>query len=203
MIFFGHIGLTLAITRTLDKTINNRNSKVTILDIDYRLIILGSMLPDIIDKGILLFLFGKGLSYGRLLAHSLLFTLLLSVLGMAVLYFYRKSWVIALAICFFIHQMLDAMWNQFNIFLWPAYNFSSFEIYRNIEILTPRLLIIPLKVIQSGQIELTWKYVINTLFDPYVYISEMVGLIILLYFIFILIRRKQFIRFIKTGKFFD
>lgn len=73
MIFFGNLGITLAITRTADKIIST--GITCALDIDYRVVLLGSLMPDIIDKGILFFLSGERFRSGRMFAHSFLFTL--------------------------------------------------------------------------------------------------------------------------------
>jgi len=49
--------------------------------LDYRLLMLGSMLPDIIDKPLGLWLLVDVFSNGRIFAHSLLFTTLLVAAG--------------------------------------------------------------------------------------------------------------------------
>lgn len=122
MIFFGHLGITLAVTRTADKIIINRNPAADSIYLDYRLVLAGSMLPDVIDKCILFFLSGEKFSSGRMFAHTFLFTMLLIALGLVVLNTYRKSWVLVLAACCLFHQLLDIMWKQLNIFLWPVYD---------------------------------------------------------------------------------
>ena len=143
MILFGHIGMTLAATRLADKTIINRKTIAIIRDIDYRFVILGSLLPDILDKSILLFLSGEKFKTGRLFAHSLLFSLLIFILGIAVWYGYKKSWVFILAACCFIHQMLDEMWKQSNIFFWPFYDFLSSRIHKLLQVWVPGMLKTP------------------------------------------------------------
>ena len=146
MIFFGHLGLTLAVTRAADKTIINRKHTDRTLDIDYRLVLLGSLLPDIIDKCILFFLAGERFKSGRLFAHSLLFSILLFALGIAIRYAYKKSWGIILAGCVFMHQIFDMMWKQLNIFLWPVYDFLPSKIINSLQVWSPGILRIPLKM---------------------------------------------------------
>ncbi len=197
MILFGHLGITLAAVRTADKTIINRNPG---LDIDYRFVLLGALLPDIIDKCILFFLSNETFRSGRMFAHSLLFTLLLLTLGETVRYWYKKSWVLVLAACSFIHLLLDEMWKQLNIFFWPFYDFILSRSYRAVETWSPGILKIPVKAHARVEGEITWGGIRRALSEPYIYISEIVGALILLYFIFGLLRRKKFVHFLKTGR---
>jgi len=92
MLLFGHLGLTIGISWLLERRIR----------IDYRLIALGSLLPDIIDKsfGFLIF------STGRALAHSVLFILLLFLLA-----FWKRSFLY-LAFASFLHLLQDEMWKS-------------------------------------------------------------------------------------------
>ena len=77
--------------------------------LDYRLVLIGSMLPDLIDKplgGVIL-----PLGNGRIYSHTLLF--LLTVLAVLVL-------VGGTA----LHQILDFMWQDPQTFLWPLYGWG-------------------------------------------------------------------------------
>ena len=75
MLIFGHIGLTIAIIYTFQRI------RFPGLDLDYRLVILGSLLPDIIDKPIGYIIFQKYYENGWIYGHSLLFSLVLLILS--------------------------------------------------------------------------------------------------------------------------
>ena len=90
MLIFGHIGITLAITFLIFSSINFLNSRneirneSKIIETNYKLyffIIIGSILPDLIDKPIGEILLAGSLSHGKLFTHSLLFILILFLLG--------------------------------------------------------------------------------------------------------------------------
>ncbi|MFP3975182.1 MAG: hypothetical protein ACLFVK_03050, partial [Dehalococcoidia bacterium] len=50
--------------------------------IDYRIALIGSMLPDIIDKPLGIYIFTETFSNGRIYAHTLLFFLVLLLIGL-------------------------------------------------------------------------------------------------------------------------
>ena len=75
MLLFGHLGITLAATQTF--AVLWQGKKRFSESIDYRLVLLGSMLPDIIDKPLGGFIFKDALGSGRIYAHTLIFLLLL------------------------------------------------------------------------------------------------------------------------------
>jgi len=84
--------------------------------IDFRLVLLGSILPDIIDKplGALLHL------EARLWAHTLLFLA-------AILLLSRVPWTRWLAWVGFgvaVHLLVDLMWDQPYVALWPLYGWG-------------------------------------------------------------------------------
>ncbi|HEX76465.1 MAG TPA: metal-dependent hydrolase [Dehalococcoidia bacterium] len=142
--------------------------------IDYRLILIGSLLPDIVDKPIGGLFFGNG----RIFCHTLLF---LVVLSSAAVYFYTKrgiTWLIALSFGTFIHLILDQMWLEPGTLLWPIYGwaFERMDLSHWLEAIL---------------------YALRT--DPAVYISELVGFAILASFAVILARRKRVHAFIKMG----
>ena len=204
MIFFGHLGLTLAAVRTADKTIINRYPK-TIVDtykkgIDYRFVLLGAILPDLIDKGILFFASGRNFVSGRIFAHSLLFILLLFTLGIVVSIKYKKNWVLVLSFCCLFHQLLDEMWKELNIFFWPVYGSLPPKANKAVEKLSTNNLGTyfnnPVKVLHEINIDNLKGF----LSHPYIYISEMVGVVILVYIGIKLFRRKWVKNFLRYGK---
>lgn len=196
MIFFGHLGLTLAVTRTADKITINRKHTDRIMGIDYRVVLVGSLLPDIIDKSILFFISGEKFKTGRLYAHSLLFALILFIIGIAVWYAYKKSLGIILAACSFVHLILDNMWSQLKVFLWPVYAFLPLEISKSLQVWSQHFV----KTTAAKQTAESSSVLIQILTDPYLFITEIVGVFILMYFFLDLVKKKQIVRFLKSGK---
>lgn len=102
MLFFGHTGLTIASVIATDfllyadrrrkqkdrdiaegitvRELPYRYPKCTFVKkLDLRLVIIGSMLPDLIDKPLGIYLMGNTLSNGRVLSHTLVFLLVMSL----------------------------------------------------------------------------------------------------------------------------
>lgn len=104
-----HAGLAAAITYA---TLGRRR-------IDYRLVLLGAVAPDIVD-GILSLTFFPGWQ-GRGVAHSLLAVVVVAVVvllgtrGTA-----RLAWF-GLAVGWLLHLVGDGMWDVPETFLWPAF----------------------------------------------------------------------------------
>ena len=75
--------------------------------IDIRLLLLGAVLPDIIDKPVGQLFFSNAFSNGRIFSHTLLFSIILATIGF---YIYRsrgKSWLLVIAGGSFMHLLLD------------------------------------------------------------------------------------------------
>ena len=206
MLFFGHIGATMGaakacnILASMIKPSNshepNSSSRFDMAigsgrlhlyelwnrlkhrtgSIDYRMVLLGSLLPDIIDKPVWLFVSSDTLLSGRNYAHTLLLHLILFIGGL-VLIRYKKSWLLIISLSSFMHLILDQMWNSPVVLLWP--------------LLGP----LPKEEI-SG-----WLYnIFKELFtQPAVYIPEIIGLLIVILFAYRLVMRKNAISFLKDG----
>jgi hypothetical protein len=119
MLLFGHIGITLGIAWLIESRLKVR--------MNYGLIIAGSLLPDIIDKPLGMLLLP--LNSGRIFAHTLLFILILLLIGIK----YRKF--LFLSFASFLHLIEDEMWNAPETLFWPllgdfsAGEYSSFHEY--------------------------------------------------------------------------
>jgi len=150
--------------------------KSQIGSIDYRIILLGSLLPDIIDKPVWLFtggrIFPSGMDYG----HTLLFSLTLFICGL-ILAGYRKSWLLVISLCSFMHLIFDQIWNNPVTLFWP--------------------LLGPL----SGGDAAGWMPgIAYGLFNsPETYIPEILGMVIVLLFAYRLVKRKGITSFIREG----
>lgn len=121
MIFLGHLGLTTAALKKSEQVFNDAYYKV-----DYRVVLLGSVLPDIIDKPIYLalHLLGNNTISSKLFGHTLGFSALVIIFG----YIYSKinhnKNLFILGICSLIHLILDGMWEIPSTLLYPLYGIS-------------------------------------------------------------------------------
>ena len=206
MLILGHTGITLGVATLLAGVLGNsrchettRNEVIestphhpqviqnrkalwlTLLAsrIDIRLLLVGSLLPDIIDKPVGQFFFRETFSNGRIFCHTLLFLILVTIAG---IYLYRrhsKTWFLFLSLGTFMHLILDQMWRA------------------------PRTLLWPILGLEFDRIDLTewigglWQSLVA---DPTVYISELVGLFIILWFLWMLIRMRTFYSFAIYGR---
>lgn len=111
---FWHLGVTAAL---IFVTLGVRR-------IDYRVVLLGAILPDLIDKPIGRIWFEEEFQTGRLFGHTLLFvTLLLLGIQLVLRGETARRWFI-LPIAALIHLALDGMWSDpINLF-WPLFSTS-------------------------------------------------------------------------------
>jgi inner membrane protein len=87
--------------------------------IDYRFVLLGAVLPDVVDGILGLFLFDG--PAGRWVAHSLLAVIVVTV---AIVVGFRKETrlaVFGLGVGWLLHLVGDGMWAAPETFLWPAF----------------------------------------------------------------------------------
>lgn len=184
MLLFGHAGITLGAGTLLAGAVNSRHGKTSWFVslsryTDIRLLLVGSLLPDIIDKTVGQYLFRDTFSNGRIFSHTLLFLILVSAVGFYLYKCHRQVWMLTLAAGTFMHLVLDEIWNAPVTLFWPLLGFT-FE-----------------------KVEITnyLSYIFHELFSNLgVYIPEMVGLAILLWFGLALLRRKKVSVFIRYGK---
>jgi membrane-bound metal-dependent hydrolase YbcI (DUF457 family) len=130
MLLFAHTVLTLGAATAVDlvKTTLQHNSgrrrPLSSLNIDVRLLLVGSMLPDI-DKIIGIYLF-PNISNGRVFLHTLLFFVVLTITGLVIAFKFRKTWGLVLAAGTLSHLILDSMWRNPHTLFWPSAG-SSFQ----------------------------------------------------------------------------
>ena len=132
MLIAGHIGITLALAKYAPRAIANiqgqfgprrgtRTFKPSWTErLDDRVILAGSMLPDLIDKPLALFiaptLVGHSLrSYG----HTLVFAVMLLAVAVVLALLAKRQWPVVLALASSGHLILDTMWYSHRILLWP------------------------------------------------------------------------------------
>ena len=104
-----HLGITTAIVYV---TLGRRR-------IDYRFILLGSVLPDIVDGVLGLFLFDG--PAGRWAAHSILAVVVVSVAIIVGLKGERRLSVFGIGVGWLLHLVADGMWEAPETFFWPAF----------------------------------------------------------------------------------
>ncbi len=147
--------------------------------VDVGLLLIGSLLPDIIDKPIGQFFFRDVFSNGRIFCHTLLFFLLITLIG---IYLYKsrgKTWLLVLGFGTFTHLIFDQMWLTPQTLLWPLYGFAF------------------------GKLDLTsWMqnifYALYT--DPRVYVPELLGIMILSWYGVVWVWARKLGCFINSGR---
>ncbi len=186
MFLLGHIGITVGIVYLLAWLISTHIIKgkpgTSLLgDIDFRIVIIAAILPDIIDKIVGLIILKEEISNGRLFTHSIV---IIGIFSICLLVFTKINSGHILKSLFYIsplyfHLLLDRMWEEPPTLFWPLLG-TSF----------PRL-----------DIEIS-DYFNILLSDPYILVSEVLGILIILtllvrYRLFI---REQFFNFLRDGK---
>ncbi len=217
MLFFGHIGITvgaaLLINRIYEQThkplSTNRTplagelasvgSKASLESplpfsgksqlaslrefMDLRLIIIGSLLPDIIDKPVGMVFFQSTFDNGRIFTHTLAVFLALLLIGLYLFRSRKQVWLLNLVFGFFFHLVLDMMWQTPQTLLWPLYGWTfPKEEFRSV-----------------------WDWFASMgsglLNNPFDYLSELAGLLIILGVAASLTARRQIRVFLKQGEF--
>ncbi len=190
MIFFGHLGITAAGFRVYEmvsarrshgKVAANTDAPVCPADadcphIDYRLVLVGSVLPDLLDKPLWFLGYSVGSISTRAYGHSFLFGFTLLLVGLLLLN-YRRPWLLTLALASLPHLVMDQMWLQPRILWWPLLGpvpvgpppFSVLALIR--ELLT----------------------------HPHLLLSEMLGIVLLVFVGRKLRTRRDIVAFLKHG----
>ncbi|HEY33214.1 MAG TPA: metal-dependent hydrolase [Dehalococcoidia bacterium] len=152
--------------------------------LDIRLLLVGSLLPDIIDKPLGQVFLRETLSNGRIFFHTLLFTIIMALGGLFLRYRTGKTWLLALSMGTFAHLILDEMWQQelLPTLLWPLYGLEF-----------PRADL-------TDWVGNIWY---NLLHDPVVYVPEIIGGVVIILFLWVLVRNGEFTNFIRRGRLSD
>ena len=173
MFIFGHIGITIGL---LVLIIYVSKKRELFQQIDFRLVIIFALLPDIIDKIVGHFILHDTLNNGRLFSHTLLFWCIFSMIFLIIVK--NKWWIYSFSVgC---HQIFDTMWEDPKTWLWPIYGWE-FE-YLDIDV---------------------WdRWLTALVSDPFISITETIGIIILIIIIiqFKLFKMENLKTFFKTGR---
>ncbi len=112
---FWHLGASLWLFRWIF-----RDPKV-----DVRFLLLGAILPDLIDLPVGTLLFADRFSTGELWFHSLLIPTIFMTLVLVLTRRgrQRRAWM-AFGIGWLFHLLLDGMWAKQDVFLWPFFGWE-------------------------------------------------------------------------------
>ncbi len=197
MLLFGHLGTTLGAARIIESLSSKSGSTQAKASIDYRLIMLGAMLPDIIDKPLVLMLADKPVGSARFIAHSLIFTVALLVFGELCEVVFERSGFLIIACASFAHIIEDLIWCTPKVLFWPYYNW----VYGNINTSRPTFssgyIESRVRIITTSVSKLNWGEILS---KPSVFIPELIGGVIIVYFLAKLILNRKLFEFIRTGK---
>jgi membrane-bound metal-dependent hydrolase YbcI (DUF457 family) len=144
--------------------------------LDPRVLIIGSMVPDIIDKPLEFLGFGSG----RSITHTLLVIMIILFSALYLYVKYKKTWLLAIAFGVLIHLMLDSMWAAPQTLFWPLHGWRF-----------------PATDLGLEQIGRWWQ---TFLTNRGVDIAEGIGLIILLGLSWIIVNQRSAKCFLLKGK---
>lgn len=119
MLLFGHLGVTLGIFFGLAIFVPRLRTVI-----DPRYLAIGAILPDLIDKPIGEVILASTFSSGRIIGHTLLFSLLLFMVGLYMYERRRDIRVLSLTAGSFLHLFEDRMGSDPQTFLWPLFGWS-------------------------------------------------------------------------------
>lgn len=127
---------------------------------DWPFLVIGSILPDIIDKPVGLILFRNTFQNGRIFSHTILFLAIITVISFLIYRRYSITAGIALSLGTLMHLVLDQMWLTSDTLLWPLFGWSF-------------------------QKTVTGNYfsnIFDSMFhDPSAYVPEIIGIMIIIY----------------------
>ena len=148
-------------------------------NIDIRVLIIGSLLPDIIDKPLGYLFFRNAIGTGIAFAHSLLSLFLVTLAGAYLYKKYGKTGLPVISFGVFTHLIFDEMWLKPRTLFWPLNGFTFARGDATTWI--------------PGMLEALMT-------DPQVYIPELVGLAVLVWFLLTLVWSHKVFYFLKWGR---
>jgi len=147
-------------------------------NIDYRLVIVGSLLPDLIDKSLQFWFISETFDFtGRSIAHTLVFNFILIALSLLVLPVNRALGPLIFSLSSIGHLVFDRMWESPTTLFWPLYGLS----YGGVE----------------HKLSPSWLDWTQTGTGPF--ILDCIGALVLLIFALVLFRRRTVLQWIRTG----
>ncbi len=146
--------------------------------LDYRFLLLGALLPDLLDKLVGQVLLADTFSNGRIVGHTMLFVVLILAFGIWLRVWRGSAGLIWLSFGCLAHLVLDEIWLTPQTFLWPLYGWS-FE-----------------RLDLSNWVQ---GMVTALVTMPKVFIPEIIGAMVLVAFLVKLLRSGQVRVFFRTG----
>ncbi len=117
----GHMGWSVAVAFAVVFVLKSySSSSMWIWSIDYRLVMLGALLPDWLDKPLALWLAFPGRTFG----HTLLFGVFLLVVSLIIYEFTGSRGFLVLSLASAGHLLMDRMWEAPQTLFWPLYGLS-------------------------------------------------------------------------------
>jgi len=162
MFVFGHLGITLGLFTLLEQKLPALKGRI-----DYAAILIGSLLPDLIDKPIGRVIFSGTIDNGRIFAHTLLFFFLLCGAAFYLWKSKKDARLLSLSAASFCHLVEDNMWESPVTLFWPLLGWkfpSSPGLYDGI----------------LGYFRSVFMYAYTPAMD-YAFVSEIVGILILVF----------------------
>jgi membrane-bound metal-dependent hydrolase YbcI (DUF457 family) len=186
MLLLGHIGITLGIIYVLAWLIYAKNMKAlsdpsSKLPVDFRIVIISAMIPDIVDKIVGMVILKEEISNGRIFTHTIIIT---GIIGASIFNLvqikYKKIIIMLYILPTFIHLFLDRLWEDFHTLFWPIFGLG----YNRLDV-------------DFGD------YLGILMSDWFALTGELLGaLIIVIFFVgFKLYKGKNFKDFLKRGRF--
>ncbi|MFC1961732.1 metal-dependent hydrolase [Chloroflexota bacterium] len=202
MFIFGHVGLTLGIAKLLtdkikisssstfwkegkhayasDNVEQNASGSIPLSQlIDVRILVTGALLPDIIDKPLGVFILKDIFGNGRIFSHSLLFLLIIALSGLVIFRCWNKIWLLTLSFGVFAHLAFDEMWLNLPTLLWP---------------------LMGLAFKKEDVSDWIMHMLEGVLENPHVYLPEIIGFIITIWFLLKIIRLKELKDLVTNGR---
>jgi inner membrane protein len=195
MLALGHIGITLGIGLVGNKLLLRQAEKSQItsaatkgpvserisLQLDLRYWMVGSILPDAIDKPLGIYLFpGFFGDNGRIMSHTIVFAALVLLLGFFIYRKYEKLWLLPIGLGVVTHLIFDEMWRSPQTLFWPllGFNFPAYP-------------------------ESDW---LGSIFEAYLsspsaYIPEIIGGLVILGFAWYLLAKRRARVFLRLGNY--
>lgn len=149
--------------------------------VDYRIILVGSLLPDFIDKPLGNIFLNHIFANGRIFAHTLLFLFL--ILALAIILFRTKKqvWGFYLVFGTIAHFLLDEIWLTPGTLFWPLLGLTFMK-YPEMSIIT-----------------LVNSWLNGLITEPVTYIAETLGSTILIFFGIKILEQKKVKAFLLRG----
>jgi hypothetical protein len=196
MLLLGHLGTTVCAVNIIEKLVRNIRKDKLKLSIDYRFIMIGSMLPDIIDKPLILLTASEPVGVAKFIAHSSVFIIVLLLIGGGYNLIYKRQGIILMACAGIAHMLEDSIWRFPQSFFWPYYN--QILIYKESR---PTMNVIDISKRIGSIIESVTKLNMKKMFlESEVLVLQIFVVMLILFLFLILLSNRNLIRFPRMAR---